>query len=265
MSESDSTPLIVERSGPVVRLRLNRPEVLNALNRDMAEAFLDAARDIAKDPTVRAVLVSGEGRAFMAGGDVASFREEGKSVAEAVAGLIGPFHEAILTLRSANAPLVAALQGPVAGAGMSLALACDLAVASEDMKMVLAYSAIGTSPDGSGTFFLPRLIGLRRAMELALLNEPVKADQALEWGLVSRVVPREVLEEEVLGLVERLAAGPTKAFGATRRLMEASFGAPLADQLDAELRSFLSMTETADFVEGNAAFLEKRKAGFTGE
>ncbi|WP_413203841.1 enoyl-CoA hydratase/isomerase family protein [Rhodospirillum sp. A1_3_36] len=261
---TDCTPLIVERSGSVVRLRLNRPEVLNALNRDMADAFLVAARDIAKDPTVRAVLVSGEGRAFMAGGDVASFREEGKPIAETVGGLLDPFHEAILTLRSINAPLVAALQGPVAGAGMSLALACDLAVASEDVKMVLAYSAIGASPDGSGTFFLPRLIGLRRSMELVLLNEPVKADQALDWGLVNRVVPREMLESEALGLVERLAAGPTKAFGATRRLMEASFRATLAEQLDAEKRSFLLLTETADFAEGNAAFLEKRRAGFTG-
>ncbi|MCF8480696.1 MAG: enoyl-CoA hydratase/isomerase family protein [Rhodospirillum sp.] len=257
--------MIVERIGSLVRLRLNRPEVLNALNREMAEAFLAAAREIAGDPSVRAVMLSGEGRAFMAGGDIASFREEGKSIAETVANLIDPFHEAILTLRAANAPIVAALHGPVAGAGMSLALACDLAVAAEDMKMVMAYSAIGTSPDGSGTFFLPRLVGIRRAMELALLNEPVKAGLALEWGLVNWVVPREMLEEETLNITERLAEGATKAFGATRRLLEGSLGASLANQLEAEKRSFQAMTGTADFIEGNTAFLEKRKPIFVGE
>jgi 2-(1,2-epoxy-1,2-dihydrophenyl)acetyl-CoA isomerase len=261
---TEDRPLIVSRDDAIVHLRLNRPQVLNALNQEMAEAFLAAARDIAADTTVRAVLLSGEGRAFMAGGDIATFSVTGKSVAETVGALIGPFHEAILTLRSQNAPILAALHGPVAGAGMSLALACDLAVASEDMKMVLAYSAIGTTPDGSGTYFLPRLVGARRAMELALLNEPLKADRALDLGLVARVVPRDVLDDEAFNMARHLADGPTLAFGATRRLMDGAFANDLASQLDAERQSFQAMTETADFAEGNAAFLEKRKPAFEG-
>ncbi|MCA1972129.1 MAG: enoyl-CoA hydratase/isomerase family protein, partial [Caenispirillum sp.] len=171
----------------------------------------------------------------------------------------------LLTLRRQDAPVVAALHGAVAGAGMSLALACDLAVAAEDARFVFAYTAIGTTPDGSGSFFLPRLVGLRRAMEIALLGEPINAAHALELGLVSQVVPTVDLEAAALALAERLAAGPTAAYGRVRRLYERSFGATLADQLEAEREAFMASTRTRDFAEGCRAFTEKRRPQFHGE
>ena len=261
---SQRNPLDVERDGAIVRLRFARPEVLNALDRASAEAFRDAAFAIAGDPTVRCVVIAGAGRAFMAGGDVASFGIGSGREAEAAAAIITPLHEGLLTLRAQNAPIVAVLQGAVAGAGMSVALAADLAIAADNVRFVYAYSALGVSPDGSSTFFLPRLIGLRRAMEIALLNRPIPAAEALSLGLVGEVVPLDGLEAAAAALAGRLAAGPTVAFGATRRLFERSFGATLADQLEAERQSFMACARTADFVEGASAFLQKRGADFHG-
>lgn len=257
-------PVCLERDGAVARIRFNRPDTLNALDEATAVAFLKACRIVLADSSVRAVLVSGEGRAFMAGGDIARFDADPAEIAAIASDIITPLHQALLELRQGNAPVVAALHGAVAGAGLSVAMACDLAVAAEDARFVFAYTRIGATPDGSGSFFLPRLVGLRKAMEIALLSDPLDAAEALRLGLVNRVVPAERLEAEALALTKRLAAGPTAAYGKVRRLYEQSFGASLAEQLEAERQAFMESTGTGDFVEGVAAFRGKREPTFHG-
>lgn len=261
----ENVPVDLLRQGPIARLRFCRPEVLNALDAATAAAFRAACRTIASDPTVRCVLIEGEGRAFMAGGDIAAFTADPDRAGEAAAAIIEPLHEGLLALRGQNAPVVAVLHGAVAGAGMSLAMAADLAIAADTTRFVFAYTSIGASPDGSGSFFLPRLVGLRRAMEIALLGEPFDAAKAHDLGLVNAVVPADRLEAEALALAGRLAAGPTAAFGRARRLYERSFGASLADQLDAERDAFMASARSRDFAEGCRAFQEKRRPQFHGD
>lgn len=261
---SGKSPVRLDREDGIARIRFDRPEVYNALDDSSAVAFRDACRAIAADSGIRCVVIEGEGRAFMAGGDISRFAAASGRAAAAVSDIITPFHQGLLTLRRQDAPVVAALNGVVAGAGISLCLACDLAVAAEDARFLFAYTGIGATPDGSGSFFLPRVVGLRRAMEIALFNEPFGAARALELGLVNRVVPRADLSVEALALAARLGEGPTRAFGAVRRLYEASFGASLAEQLEAERMAFMAVTETADFAEGCAAFRDKREPRFHG-
>jgi 2-(1,2-epoxy-1,2-dihydrophenyl)acetyl-CoA isomerase len=253
--------LQVTRDAGLVRLRLNRPEALNALDAEMAEAMLAACRDIAADPSVRAVLISGEGRAFAAGGDLSQMRA---SPVEAADLLITPLHEALRLLGQIDAPVLASLQGAVAGAGLSLAASADLAIAAEGTKFNLAYANIGASCDVGASWSLPRLVGLRRALEIALMGESFDARRALEIGLVNRVVAREDLEAESEALARRLAEGPTQAYGRMRRLMRTSFDRSYSEQLDAEREAFLASAATADFQEGLAAFFERRPARFQG-
>lgn len=256
---NDQTSLIVGRDGGIVQLRFNRPAVLNALDRVTAQAFVHACRDIAADHSVRAVIISGAGRAFMAGGDLAELRADPTSAALA---LIGPMHEAIVLLAEMRAPVIASLHGAVAGAGLSLALACDFALAAEGTRFTLAYVNIGTSCDLSGSWSLPRLVGIRKAMEIAVLGEQFEAAEALRLGLVNRVVPTADLEAETLALAQRLANGPAQAIAQLKRLMRTSFEHDLRGQLDAERTAFLSCAATGDFVEGLDAFMAKRAPQF---
>lgn len=240
------------------------PEALNALDEATAEAFRDACIAVAEDRTVRAVVMEGAGRAFMAGGDVARFAATPEKAAAVASAIITPFHQGLLALRQGDAPVIAAVHGVAAGAGLSLMLACDMAIAADDARFVFAYTGIGASPDGSSSFFLPRVVGLRRAMEISLLNEPVTADRALELGLVNRLVPAADVPRVALALAEQLAAGPTRAYGRLRRLYEQSFGASLAEQLEAERMAFMESARTRDFAEGVAAFRDKREPKFDG-
>jgi 2-(1,2-epoxy-1,2-dihydrophenyl)acetyl-CoA isomerase len=260
-----AAPILTEREAGIVRLRFNRPAALNALDQAMADAFHEAAKGLAADPSVRCVVLSGEGRAFMAGGDIRLFRAAGADAPAVVGRLIGSLHAALCLLAALPAPVIAAVHGPVAGAGMSVAMAADLAVAAEeDTRFVLAYLRLGISPDGGGTWALPRLVGLRRAMGIALLEEELDARAALDLGLVNRVVPGARLEAETMALARRLAAGPAQAIARTKALLRASLGRDLAAQLDAERDAFLAGTATADFAEGVAAFLGRRAPSFTG-
>ncbi len=245
----------------VLHLRLNRPQALNALDVATAEALLAVARQLPERPEVRAVLLSGEGRAFAAGGDLAAMRADPVSGARA---LIEPLHAALRILTAIDAPVIAALHGAVAGAGLSLAAAADLAIAAEGTKFNLAYVNIGTSCDLGATWSLPRLLGLRRALEIAMLSESFDAAQAHDIGLVNRVVPAERLQEEAGALARRLANGPTQALGRIKRLMRASFEQPFGAQLDAERDAFLECAVTPDFAEGLEAFFGKRAPVFNG-
>lgn len=256
-------PVLLAISGGVATLTLNRPAVLNAFDAAMARAFLERVEALAGRGDIRAILIKGEGRGFCAGGDVSQFQAGGDARA-AVEAIIQPLHAGLALLASLPAPTLACLHGPVAGAGFSLALACDLAIAADTAKFTMAYARIGATPDGSGTFHLPRLVGMKKAKELALLGEAITASEARELGLVNRVVPADALADETQALASRLAQGPTQAYARIKRLLEASQGASLAEQLEAERQAFLASTQTADFREGVEAFLAKRPARFTG-
>jgi len=260
VSEAVSS-LLVGRDGPIARLQFNRPAQMNALDRATAQAFAHACRELASDATVRAVIVAGTGRAFTAGGDVAELRADPTGAA---IGLIGPMHEAIVLLAEMRAPVIASLNGAVAGAGLSLALACDFAIAAESAKFTLAYVNVGASCDFSGSWSLPRLVGLRKALEIALLGERFDAAEALRLGLVNRVVPEAELDAQVLALAQRLASGPAQSIAQMKRLMRISFEHDLRGQLDAERAAFLRCAATADFAEGLDAFLARRAPKFGG-
>jgi 2-(1,2-epoxy-1,2-dihydrophenyl)acetyl-CoA isomerase len=256
----------IVREGGVGIVTMNRPEVLNALNPEMAQGLRESLASVEQDPSVRCVVVRGTGGHFMAGGDLAYFRSLlGEGQTENAARLTPIFddvHGAIRSVRRMGKPVVASVQGAAAGFGLSLMAACDLAVVADNAVFTLAYCLIGTSPDGGSTFFLPRIVGLRRAMELALLGDRFDARQAREMGLVNRVVPAAELEAATAKLAVRLAAGPAGAYAATKALLNASLESGLDAQLDAEQASFAACAATADFAEGVNAFCEKRSAEF---
>ncbi len=264
MSDTGS-PVLLNVDGPVARIVFNRPKVLNALSVDAANAFLAACRSIAADKGNRVVVIAGEGRAFMAGGDVSAFAGPPDEVAVRVPTIMEPLHEGLEILAGLPQPVIASIQGAAAGAGMSIALSTDLAIAADNAIFTLAYARLGASPDGSSSWTLPRLVGLRKAMEIALLSEVYDAAEALRLGLVNRVVPAAELAAETDKLARRLAAGPTVAFGQMKKLLRTSLDASLHDQLVAEARAFGACIPTADFAEGVDAFLNKRTATFGGK
>jgi 2-(1,2-epoxy-1,2-dihydrophenyl)acetyl-CoA isomerase len=236
--------------------------MLNAIDASMARAFRDAIETIQADGRARAVLLRGEGRAFCAGGDITQFAT-GDPAAAADA-IIGPLHDALHALHRLPLPSIAAVQGAAAGAGFSLALACDLAIAADNAEFSLAFARIGASPDSASTYWLPRLIGARKALELALLAKPVNATEAMRLGLVNGVVPAAELPAAAMALAERLAAGPTGAYGRAKALIGQSLSNDFPTQLDREHEAFLQSARSTDFTEGVAAFLAKRNPQFEG-
>ena len=258
---TDTRPVQLLRDNAVAILQFNRPDALNALDVPTARAFHAACLELAVDASVRAVIVRGAGRAFGVGGDLAALRFDAAAVA---AQLIEPLHASVKLLAALDAPVIASLHGAVAGGSLSLALACDLAIAAEGTRFDLAYARVGASCDVSGSWHLPRLVGLRHAMQIALLCDGFDAAEALRLGLVNRVVPAAELHAQTLTLAQRLAAGPTLAYGRLKRLLRQSFDNDLATQLDAERDNFLGSTRTRDFQEGRDAFLAKRPPLFEG-
>ncbi len=261
MSTYAASPVLLTREGGVATLTLNRPEALNAINVPVAEAFLAQCQAIANDPSVRVVVLRGEGKAFGVGGDLATLQTDSANSANA---LISRLHASVLILSSINAPVIASLHGVVAGGSLSLSSACDLAIAAEGTRFNLAYANVAASCDVSGSWSLPRLVGLRNAMQIALLAETFDAQEALRLGLVNRVVPAEALDAEVHALAQRLANGPTQAYGRLKRLMRQSFETSLPDQLEAERVNFMASAQTQDFKEALGAFFDKRKPVFQG-
>jgi 2-(1,2-epoxy-1,2-dihydrophenyl)acetyl-CoA isomerase len=254
--------------GGVVTLTLNRPKVLNAIDTAMREALEAALDRIETDHAVRVVVLKGAGGGFMAGGDIKFFTEitplAPAERSRRFEQFIHHVHPLIVRLRRVRPPLIASVHGPVAGFGMSLLMACDLAIAAEDSFYTLAYCHIGTSPDGGSTFFLPRTLGMKRAMEVALLGERFDAKTALAWGLINWVVPSAELPERTAALAKRLASGPAQAYAGTKRLLNQSLGNSLETQLQAEAESFAGCAGTEDFVEGVGAFIAKRPPKFQG-
>jgi 2-(1,2-epoxy-1,2-dihydrophenyl)acetyl-CoA isomerase len=253
-------PLEFEKRDNIACLRFNRPKVLNALNTEAADAFLKVCQQLSVSPEVRAIVIRGAGRAFMAGGDLVSMRDDPIRSARS---LIEPMHAGLQLLAHGRAPVIAALHGMVAGAGVSIALNADLVVAAEETKFNLAYANVGASCDLGASWALPRIVGLRRALQIALLSDPFDVEQAQEWGIVNWIVPEQSLETEALAIAGRLAAGPSIAIGNIKRLMRASFDNALPQQLDCEREAFLACAATSDFKEGVSAFLERRRAIFS--
>lgn len=261
---SNAHPVLLDVTGGIARIRFNRPHVLNALDEHSILAFKRAVETVAEQPGIRVVVLSGEGRAFLAGGDVASFHKAGPEAPHLVAALIGPFHEALEILTKLKAPVIASVQGAAAGGGLSVALAADLLIAADNAQFSMAYSRIATSPDGGGTWHLPRLVGLRKAMELALLSDMVDAQEALRLGIANKVVPLADLAEATEKLAACLAAGPTAAYGRIKALLRGAETRSLTEQLAAEKEAFVASAGTHDFAEGVAAFVAKRLPRFEG-
>ncbi len=261
-----SDPVLMERHGAVAVVTLNRPEVLNALSPAMATAMREVFYEIEADKSVRSVVLKGAGRGFMAGGDVAGFHEQlGKNLQTHVGSMLDDYHCAIRAIVRMEKPVIGALHGPVAGAGMSLALTLDLAIAADNLMMTLAYAKLGTSPDGGSTYFLPRIVGRRKAMEIAMLSDRFGAEDAEKMGLVNKVVPADQLETEAMDWAEKLASGPAYAFGWTKKLIDQSFNTDLDRQLEAERDGIVACAGSPDMQEGIRAFVEKRPAVFKGE
>ena len=261
-----TSPLLVERNGTVATLTLNRPDALNTLDFALMDALIDAAADVAADDALRVVVLRGAGRHFMAGGDLRTFATElAKPPAQRNADfqrVIGRLHSAIENFHRMPHPVVGQIHGAVAGFGLSLMNACDLVVAADDTYFASAYRNIALTPDGGGSWSLPRIVGMRRAMEIMLLGERFDARHALELGLVNRVVPAAELESAVAAMVESLATGPVMAIRNAKRLVRESLGRTLPEQLAAEAVSFGACSGTNDFAEGITAFLAKRPAKF---
>ena len=255
--------VLFERDGDVARIVLNRPNSMNTLNLALARELREAAERCADEP-VRAVVGPGNGRAFCAGGALGAIADTSDPRA-LLKTITVELHAAQVAFATLDAPVLAAVNGTAAGAGMSLACSCDLVLAADSAKFTMAYTGAGLAADGGSTFYLPRLIGLRRTQELVFTNRVLSAAEALEWQLVNRIVPADALREEALALAAQLAAGPTRAFGAVKRTLLASAARDLAAQLDLEGDAISEMSATRDGQEGIHAFLEKRRPSFSGE
>ena len=245
-------------------IRLNRPEHMNSLTKEMMVALMDAAIQCDEDPNVRAALLTGNGKAFCAGADLKGFLEQ-EALGPFVKELTVYLHAAVSRLVRMDAPLVVAVNGTAAGGGFSLSLLGDVSLASKSAMYTMAYTASGLSPDGSSTFFLPRLVGLRRARHLAITNRRLKAEEALEWGLTDELAEDDELFDKALSIAQGLASGATAAFGSAKRLLIDSYNTGLETQMEMEAREVTMNATGADVAEGIAAFIEKRRPAFKGK
>lgn len=259
----DFENLRYELEDGVARITLDRPP-RNAIDMGLARELMHAATRCDEDPKVRSVLISGSGEMFCSGGDIGEFSSAGEDLPLLLKELTTYLHSAISRFVRMRAPVVAAVNGSAAGGGLSLVLASDVAFAAESASFHYGYSRIGFSPDGSSTYFLPRVLGMRRALEFAMTGRSLSAEEAQEWGLITKAVPDSELDDTAWTLAAELAAGPTESFGASKRLFHAAWTATLETQMELEARTLADTARTSDAKEGVAAFLEKRPPEFSG-
>jgi 2-(1,2-epoxy-1,2-dihydrophenyl)acetyl-CoA isomerase len=256
--------LTLERAAGVATLTLNRPDAYNALNLPLGRELFSATLELDEDPEVRCVVVTGSGRAFCAGGDVKDFVDNLGRIGVHIKELTTYLHGAISRLARSDKPVIMAVNGIAAGGGFSLALSGDLVVATESAKFTMAYSKIAASPDGSSSYFLPRLIGLRRAMELYFTNRVLTAREAVEWGMITRAVPDAEFKGAVTTLARELAQGPSRSFGIAKRLLHQSTWESLETQMELEAQGIAACGHTEDFKAGVTAFAQKSTPTFRG-
>ena len=255
----------VEVADGVLTITLNRPEVLNSFTKAMALEVQDALMRASDDSAIRAVLLTGSGRGFCAGQDLAEALPKGGGPMPDIGEFVkASYNPIIRAIRKLEKPVVCAVNGIAAGAGANLAFACDITIAAEEASFVESFAKLGLIPDTSGTFFVPRLVGVQRATGMFFLAEKMSAKQAKEWGLIWDVVPHAVLRETARAMAVSLAGQATRGFGLTKRALNASFGNNLDEQLDVEAECMTEAGRTKDYEEGVRAFLEKRNPVYTG-
>jgi 2-(1,2-epoxy-1,2-dihydrophenyl)acetyl-CoA isomerase len=259
-----SDAVLVNVAEQIATITFNRPAVMNAMNLELILTLKDTTEALARDVNVRAVVVRGAGGNFMAGGDVSVFHKHLDELPALIVKEAREFHYSILNMRRMPKPVLAVVEGACAGAGVSFMAAADLAIAADNAKFTLAYSKLGASPDGGASYFLPRVVGQRRALQLAMLPDVFDANTAFDLGLVNWVVPAAELNERAQAIAKRLADGPTIAFAKTKMLINQSLDMSLESQLEAEAQTFAECARTADIREGVTAFVEKRKPKFSG-
>jgi len=263
--DSTASVLLVERGEGVLSLTLNRPDVLNSFNRALASALLEALTEAATDDAVRAVLLTGAGRGFCAGQDLAEALPTGDGPMPDIGDVVEAWYNPIIrAIRTLEKPVLCAVNGVAAGAGANLAFACDLTIAAEEATFVESFAKLGLIPDTGGTFFVPRLVGLQRATGMFFLAEKLSAATAKEWGLIWDVAPRAELMTRVSALARQLASQATRGFGLTKRAINASAANGLDAQLAVEAAAMREAGRTADYAEGVRAFLEKRAPVYRG-
>ena len=256
--------LLFDVADNVAHITMDRPDAANSLNATLAHDLMMAAIRCDEDADIRAAILTGAGKMFCAGGDLKTFATFGADTGVKLKEITTYLHAATSRFMRMDAPLIVAVNGIAAGAGMSLAVASDLTIAARSAKFTMAYTNAGLSPDGSSSWFLPRLIGLRRTQELMLTNRVLDSGEALEWGLVSQIVDDDALADTAMDLARRLANGPTIAYGAVKTLLVDSFTNSLETQLELEARMIARTAQTGDGREGIAAFVAKRKPTFKG-
>lgn len=248
----------------VAEVTFNRPDAANALDLATSRDFMEVAIRCDEDPAVRAVVITGKGKMFSAGGDLGSFAKAGDQMAALLKEMTTYLHAGVSRLARMRAPVIGAVNGTAAGAGFSLVCSTDLAIAAESAKFTMAYTKAGLTPDGSSTYFMPRLLGSHRTLELMLTNRVLSAAEAAEWGLINRVVPDDQVLREARALAAQLAAGPTEAIGGVKKMVIGSLGESLETQMELETRTIAAMAHTEDAREGIDAFFAKRPAKFRG-
>ena len=256
--------IILEVRDAVAYLTLNRPEAANTIQLEICQELMEATIAIDEDPGIRAVVLGGKGKMFSGGGDLKSFAGQGERLPAYAKAVTTYLHAAVSRLTRMDAPVIAAVHATAAGAGMSLVCACDFAIAAKSAKFTMAYNKAGLTPDGSSTYFLPRIVGLRRAMELTMTSRMLTADEAADLGIVTRVVPDGEVQEAADALARELATGPTRAYGLTKRLFHQSFVETLETQMELESRAIADIMRTDDAKEGVNAFVNKRAPKFRG-
>ncbi len=256
--------LIYEVADNVATITFNTPQAANAMGPLGAREFRSVAETIDSDPSVRAVVMTGAGKMFCAGGDLGAFAKAGGGARQLLMEMAGDLHMGLSRLARGNAPVIGAINGTAAGAGFSLAMACDLAIAAESAVFTMAYTRAGLTPDGSSTYFMPRKIGDRRTRELMLTNRVLSSAEALDWGVVNEVVPDTEVVPRASALARQLARGPTAAYGGVKYLLNGTFDQTMESQMELEARTIATLVAGPDGQEGIHAFLEKRKPSFKG-